>query len=142
MASEVSLAQQLHDALLQCRDLYRQLIEHGAVQRAWYEAHPTAAQTSANVTAAIERFNREKDAPVTVIVNVTGGVVQGASADGPVHLVVLDYDTEGAEPEEAFDIPQNDGGISEATVGVPYIDHDPTWILNVNNALLSQGVIL
>lgn len=37
--------------------------------------------------------------PVTVLVNVRGGLVQGTSANGPATVFVLDYDTDGSDAE-------------------------------------------
>lgn len=142
------LAEQLYEALLNCRNLHRQLVEHGVAQRRWYD-NTQAQQTSQLVKDAVDRFELERDRsdlhavsnPVTVVVDVSGGVVQGASSNGPVHVVVLDYDDEGSEPERIFNIPQNDGTMSKAFVSMPDVDKDPAWVHAVNNALLAQGVI-
>ena len=53
-------------------------------------------------------------APVRVMVGVEGGVVQGATANVPMELVVVDYDCDG-DPD-AIQVPQTGGGTSLASV--------------------------
>ena len=53
-------------------------------------------------------------APVRVMVGVEGGVVQGATANVPTELVVVDYDCDG-DPD-AVSVPQTGGGTSMASV--------------------------
>lgn len=64
--------------------------------------------------------------PPRVVVGVEGGLVQGASSDLPVELVVFDYDVD--ECDGAVAVPQSGGGETQAAV----IDHcvalDPTFI--------------
>ncbi len=55
--------------------------------------------------------------PIRVYVGVEGGVVQGASANVPMELVVVDYDIDGAR--DAIPVPQAGGGTSLACV----VDH-------------------
>lgn len=55
--------------------------------------------------------------PVRVIVGVEGGVVQGASSNVPIELLVLDYDIEGAD--DAIEVPQSDGTRARSRV-VPH----------------------
>jgi len=52
--------------------------------------------------------------PVRVIVGVEGGIVQGASSNIPVELLVLDYDIEGAE--DVIQVPQSDGSCARCRV--------------------------
>jgi len=69
-------------------------------------------------TVALEALDGNRDlgipAPVRVMVGVEGGVVQGATANVPVELVVVDYDVDGAE--EAVPVPQTGGGTCMASV--------------------------
>jgi len=53
-------------------------------------------------------------APVRVMVGVEGGVVQGATANVPMELVVVDYDCDG-DPD-AVQVPQTGGGTCMASV--------------------------
>jgi hypothetical protein len=55
--------------------------------------------------------------PIRVYVGVEGGVVQGASANVPMELVVVDYDIDGVC--DAVPVPQTGGGSSLASV----VDH-------------------
>jgi len=55
--------------------------------------------------------------PIRVYVGIEGGVVQGASANVPMELVVVDYDINGAR--DAVPVPQAGGGTSLACV----VDH-------------------
>lgn len=55
-------------------------------------------------------------APRRVVIGVEGGIVQGASADGPCMVVVLDYDTDG--DRDALVVPQSGEGEAEAWVHV------------------------
>lgn len=69
----------------------------------------------------------------TIVVNVTGGCVQGASADAPVKLVVVDYDTDGSD--EVSMIP----GTGEQLDSTAHIIHhdveiDPEFLLAVDSA--------
>jgi hypothetical protein len=68
---------------------------------------------------AAQEGNRSRTAPepIRVYVGVEGGVVQGASANVPMELVVVDYDIDGAR--DAVPVPQAGGGTSLACV----VDH-------------------
>lgn len=66
--------------------------------------------------------------PVRVMVGVKGGMVQGYSANCPVEVCVIDYDTDGAELEDRIDVPQTDGGTAEGTGHVGSADVDPVFV--------------
>lgn len=55
-----------------------------------------------------------------IVITLNGGLVQGVSSDDPAdkgkQVVVIDYDVEGAEPEEVDQIPQGDGKTQDAAV--------------------------
>ncbi len=65
-----------------------------------------------------------------VVVGVEGGLVQGASSDLPVDLIVVDYDMDD-KYDGAIPVPQSDGRASMATL----IDHgvalDPAFVAGV-----------
>lgn len=63
-----------------------------------------------------------------VVVALEGGLVQGASSDLPVDMVVVDYDTEGGDDEDIVDLPQNDGSTAESFIRGEYVDIDPAWV--------------
>jgi hypothetical protein len=71
--------------------------------------------------AALDALNgnlcRSAPEPIRVYVGVEGGLVQGASANVPMELVVVDYDIDGAR--DAVPVPQAGGGTSLACV----VDH-------------------
>ncbi|MFZ4397442.1 MAG: hypothetical protein ACOYOU_17655 [Kiritimatiellia bacterium] len=55
-----------------------------------------------------------------IVITLEGGLVQGISTDDPKlvgeKVVVLDYDTEGADPDEVVQVPQGKGRTEEATI--------------------------
>ena len=57
-----------------------------------------------------------------IVITIEGGLVQGISSDDPAEqgkeVVVIDYDAEGADPEEIHQVPQGDGETAEATVSL------------------------
>lgn len=61
--------------------------------------------------------------PVRVMVGVEGGIVQGATANVPLELVVVDYDCDGAE--DAVPVPQSGGGTCMASVACHQALVDP-----------------
>lgn len=76
---------------------------------------------------------------IRVLVAIEGGLVQGAVADRPgVSVITLDYDTDGADPDEVFAIPQDDGSTSNATRGGLSAEHDPAWIDRAEAAELAE----
>lgn len=66
--------------------------------------------------------------PIRVLVAIDGGLVQGGCADVPVELITLDYDCEGADDDEVYAIPQDEGGTARATRGGDDLKADPAFI--------------
>lgn len=62
-----------------------------------------------------------------VVVGVEGGLVQGASSDLPVDLVVVDYDVY-ARADGAVAVPQSGGGESMAAAVSHLVDLDPAFV--------------
>jgi hypothetical protein len=63
-----------------------------------------------------------------IVVAIEGGLVQGASANAPVELCVVDYDTEGREDADIIAIPQSGSDKTEgAGAHVAAVDLDPEW---------------
>ena len=65
-------------------------------------------------------FSEQRQNPPTVAIILEGGLVQCVVSDRPndippMNLMVLDYDTEGADEEELLQVPQKDGSTSTAT---------------------------
>lgn len=73
----------------------------------WSARDDSAADDDFNRALASARmhFEAETDTthkPLRIVIGVEGGVVQGASADGPcddIDIMVADYDTEGADDD-------------------------------------------
>ncbi len=57
-----------------------------------------------------------------IVITVEGGLVQGASTNDPrmvgQRVTVIDYDFEGADPDEVEQVPQAGGGTVGATISV------------------------
>lgn len=67
--------------------------------------------------------------PTRLLVALEGGLISGLVADVPgVDVVCLDYDTEGAEEEDLFAIPQPDGKTSRAWRRLETAEVDPAFI--------------
>jgi hypothetical protein len=68
--------------------------------------------------------------PVQIFVGVEGGIVQGASANSPVELLVLDYDVK--DPEDgARPVPQANGRKTMAWIYDPGVLLDPDHVRQV-----------
>jgi hypothetical protein len=56
-----------------------------------------------------------------IVITIEGGLVQSVSSDDPrlvgEAVAVIDYDAEGADPEEIHQVPQGEGETAEATIG-------------------------
>lgn len=65
-----------------------------------------------------------------VVVGVDGGLVQGASSDMPVDLVVLDYDMNDVA-DGAVEVPQSGGSTTLATIISHGVDLDPDFVAGV-----------
>ena len=55
-----------------------------------------------------------------IVITLEGGLVQGVSSDDPAEqgkkVVVIDYDAEGADPDEVEKVPQGDGETADAVI--------------------------
>ncbi len=55
-----------------------------------------------------------------IVITLEGGLVQGVSSDDPNlvggEAVVIDYDAEGADPDETAHVPQGGGETEEAVI--------------------------
>ncbi|BDV41547.1 hypothetical protein GURASL_04700 [Geotalea uraniireducens] len=82
--------------------------------------------------------------PPTVAVILEGGLVQCIVSDRPndiqsMNLMVLDYDTEGADEEELLQVPQKDGSISTATGRYVGFDYAEIGLAAVMDQLDTRG---
>lgn len=73
-----------------------------------------------------------------VVVGVEGGLVQGASSDMPVELIVLDYDMDDVA-EGAVEVPQSGGSPTLATIISHGVAVDPDFVAGVWNAESESG---
>lgn len=80
------------------------------------------AGEACNLVARVRAAVLAETAPAapTIVVDVTGGIVQGAFADSTVHLIVVDFDTDGVDDEDIHLVEEPDGSMSKCTVG--YLD--------------------
>ncbi len=58
------------------------------------------------------------------VIWMEGGLVQGVMSGSPLEVAVIDYDTEGVDESDLFDVDQTDGTISEATGSIRYVEID------------------
>lgn len=92
-------------------------------------------ETIEELESALHYFNAHGDrpTPIRVLVALEGGLVQGAVADrAGVAVTVLDYDTEGADADGVYAIPQQstfgDLGTAEACRSHHAATNDPAFI--------------
>ena len=78
--------------------------------------------------------------PVRVVIGIENGKITGASSDGPVDLVVLDYRTEDQAEESICEIPIPDGSSVVASVSAFTADESlGNWVDQVFNTLESAA---
>lgn len=66
------------------------------------------------------------NAPPRVVINITGGIMQGATADQPVDVYCIDYDN--YDDDRAIPILQDDGSTADATVSEQAADVDTSFV--------------
>lgn len=80
--------------------------------------------------------------PIQVVVNMTGGVLQGVTAGAPVDLVVVDYEFEGytaaREEDRVYLVPQSDEVGAAAEVLRDRAEVDRPWTGRVFAAIAAQ----
>jgi hypothetical protein len=79
-----------------------------------------------------------KNTAIRVLVRLEGGCVQGVVADDMCDVIVVDYDSEGADEDDLTPVPQSNGRTEFAVVGVWYPMVDPQFIDGVSLALESK----
>ncbi|HEY6874194.1 MAG TPA: hypothetical protein VI298_15830 [Geobacteraceae bacterium] len=89
-------------------------------------------------------FSERRHEPPTVAVILEGGLVQCVVSDRPnaiqpMNLMVLDYDTEGADEEELLQVPQKDGSVSTATGRYLGFEHADIGLATVMDQLDARG---
>ena len=88
------------------------------------------------IDALCEQINMPAAAPI-IVVGCEGGLVQGASSNiEALSMIVLDYDTEGADDDEITEIPQSDTvELEPAIVGLHTVAHDAPWVQQICDAV-------
>jgi hypothetical protein len=88
-----------------------------------------------------EQINVPAATPI-IVVGCEGGLVQGASSNiEDLSMIVLDYDTEGADDDEITEIPQSDTvELEPAIVGLHTVAHDAPWIQQICDAVGVKGL--
>lgn len=104
-------------------------LRHHATQQELYEAHRAADEVLAAYDAQPE------PAPGQIGIRMEGGVVQAVFTDRPMDVIVLDYDTDGADPDDLFDMPQDDGSTEECLVSEYPADVMPAECARIAAAL-------
>ena len=72
--------------------------------------------------------------PPTIIIDLSGGVVQSAVATQPIDAILIDYEDADRE-ENVYPIPQSDGSTSNAWVGGTTCEVDPARVAEIVQAL-------
>jgi hypothetical protein len=74
-----------------------------------------------------------------IVVHLEGGIVQSVSSDKPIEakVVIIDYDTEGADPKEIYKIPQSVDPFKTSDALVAFVDIGITD-KNISNYLNSK----
>ena len=88
--------------------------------------------------------SERRQEPPTVAVILEGGLVQCVVSDRPndiqpMNLMVLDYDTEGADEEELLQVPQKDGSVSTATGRYLGFEHADIGLASVMDQIDARG---
>ena len=88
--------------------------------------------------------SQRRQEPPTVAVILEGGLVQCIVSDRPndiqpMNLMVLDYDTEGADEEELLQVPQKDGSVSTATGRYLGFEHADIGLASVMDQIDARG---
>jgi len=88
--------------------------------------------------------SQRRQEPPTVVVILEGGLVQCIVSDRPndiqpMNLMVLDYDTEGADEEELLQVPQKDGSVSTATGRYLGFEHADIGLASVMDQIDARG---
>ena len=97
--------------------------------------------TRPEIDAMCEQINVPAATPI-IVVGCEGGLVQGASSNiEDLSMIVLDYDTEGADDDEITEIPQSDTvELEPAIVGLHTVAHDAPWIQQICDAVGVKGL--
>ena len=91
-----------------------------------------AEQEQLDMAELIDRAMKENPAP-RVLVVCDGGLVQHVLTESAIDCSVLDYDQEGADPDDTIEVPQGDGTFQTAGHSQAQVDIDPERIASIIN---------
>lgn len=89
------------------------------------DGHP-GWETIEELKKAIKEHDPETKPRIAVIIE--GGNVSQVLSDSDVEVLLVDYDTEGAEPDELTSVPQGDLPPDDAHVVSPQVDKDVSTV--------------
>ncbi|CAM4193970.1 hypothetical protein NOLU111490_12290 [Novosphingobium lubricantis] len=100
--------------------------------------------TSEEIDGLCERLNCGILPPpeVNIVVELDGGLVEGVVADRPTKVRVVDYDVEGADPDNLVMVPRDHGGPIPASVSDWAVESDcidPAWIDRLDAASAAEA---
>lgn len=111
------------------------LMSSGHEQDIATEGNSMNALDAEDIDALCKQINVAPE-PAIIVVGCEGGLVQGASSNiEALSMIVLDYDTEGADDDEITEVPQSDTvELEPAIVGLHTVAHDAPWIQQIVTA--------
>jgi hypothetical protein len=83
--------------------------------------------------------------PPRCVMGLEGGLPTGASAEIPLDLLVLDYDTDGADQSEVYHVPQmGQDDLAECfprDIGALHREEDRKWVEDVYQTCVEQAAL-
>ena len=108
----------------------------------WSECSPLSSTERTEIEIGrdvLEAFDLQRAQqfaePGHIGIRLEGGVVQSVFTDRPMDVIVIDYDTDGSDPDDVFDMPQDDGSTSECLVSEYPADVMPEECRRIREAL-------
>ncbi|AMK24709.1 hypothetical protein HY78_24460 [Rhizorhabdus wittichii DC-6] len=100
--------------------------------------------TSDEIDGLCMRINGGELTPqeANVVIELDGGLVQGIIADRPITVRVVDYDVEGADPDDLLLVSRDNGDPVPASISSWAVEDaciDPDWIARLDAASASDG---
>lgn len=99
--------------------------------------------TGEEIDRLCERLNCDVLPPpeVNIVVELDGGLVEGVVADRPAIVRIVDYDVEGADPDDLVMVPRDHGDPVPASVSGWTVESDcidPEWIDHLDAASAAE----
>lgn len=102
-------ADQLAAALRLCIEAFDQMADGATFDQALERTGCVNAATGVLATYSTQPATE----PPRVCIRMEGGLVQSVFSDVPMNFIGIDYDTDGADDDEVFPMPQGDGRTSD-----------------------------